>query len=66
MKIKMLRTWTGWYEGETYSVGEGVGKILVAHGHAVELADVAVEQKQLDEVIKVDKKAKINRAKKED
>ena len=66
MKIKMLRTWTGWSEGETYSVGEGVGKILVAHGHAVEVVDEPILEKRLDEVAKVDKRAKITRAKKED
>lgn len=66
MKIKMLRTWTGWYENEEYLVGEGVGKILVAHGHAVELTEEPAEAKKLDEVAKTDKRAKISRAKKED
>jgi hypothetical protein len=61
MKIKMLRTWTGWSEGETYSVGEGVGKILVAHGHAVEIVD----EPAVDPVahIRKNKQAKISQAK---
>lgn len=65
MKIRMIRTWAGWSENEQYLVGEGVGKILVSHGHAVEITDQP-EEKKLDEVAKTDKKAKITRAKKED